>query len=237
MDVLSDDVSPWGSPRQRAAQRRNKRNALLAAAARLFKEQGFASTSLEQIATQLGITKPTLYYYVRSKSELVHACAMEGWAQALDRVKRALQSASNRSLKRALEAYAHAVASDFGWCMVRVSEYMQPAALQKALTQQRQSMEQALEPLAMPKLPAAVLLRALEGVVLGLPKNQWAPAIALLGAECAPDTPAEPEPEGDLISLENQIDKSDLPTNQEVANRSVKRRIQAPKVIEQISLF
>ena len=79
--------SPWGSPTQRAAQRRNKRQALLTTAARLFKQQGFASASLDQMAVQLGITKPTLYYYVPSKSDLVHMCAMRGWEQALDAVK------------------------------------------------------------------------------------------------------------------------------------------------------
>lgn len=173
--------SPWGSTQQRAAQRRNKHAALLATAARLFKQQGFAATSLDQMAAQLGITKPTLYYYVRSKSELVHACALTGWRQALASVQRMLQSTAPDRLAKALNAYASAVASDFGWCMVRVSEYAQPAALHKEIGLQRQALEQCLATVPT-ALPAPVLLRALEGVVLGLPKAQWRRAIEVLAA-------------------------------------------------------
>ena len=182
VDVPSDVLSPWGSPRQRAAQRRNKHDALLATAARLFKQQGFASTALDQMAVQLGITKPTLYYYVRSKSELVHACAMQGWGVAIAAVQRALDSAGADRVALALKAYASVVSSDFGWCMVRVGEYAQPAQMCKAIAQQRKTVEQLLASASHCALPAPVILRALEGVVLALPKTQWAGAIAVLAA-------------------------------------------------------
>ena len=203
VDASSDVISPWGSPRQRAAQRRNKRDALLATAAKRFKEQGFASTSLEQIAAQLGITKPTLYYYVRSKSELVHACAMHGWSNALHAVQRALATDPSVRLLQVLKAYAKAVATDAGWCMVRVSEYAQPLALRKAIAEQRKTLEACVASAAASVLPAAVILRALEGVVLSLPQSQWERAMAVLAAPCCEplntaqipqETVAAPEP-------------------------------------------
>lgn len=40
-------------------------------AARLFSQRGFAGTSLQDIADAMGITRPALYYYVKSKDELL----------------------------------------------------------------------------------------------------------------------------------------------------------------------
>lgn len=40
-------------------------------ATRLFAERGFAGTSLQDIADAIGITRPALYYYVKSKDELL----------------------------------------------------------------------------------------------------------------------------------------------------------------------
>lgn len=40
-------------------------------AARLFNERGLAGTSMEDIATVIGIKKPTLYHYVQSKAQIV----------------------------------------------------------------------------------------------------------------------------------------------------------------------
>ncbi|GAA4787028.1 hypothetical protein GCM10023200_21430 [Actinomycetospora chlora] len=40
-------------------------------ATRLFAERGFAGTSLQDIAEAMGMTRPSLYYYVRNKDELL----------------------------------------------------------------------------------------------------------------------------------------------------------------------
>jgi len=46
-------------------------NQMYETAARLFAHRGFAGTSLQDIADEMGITRPALYYYVRSKDELL----------------------------------------------------------------------------------------------------------------------------------------------------------------------
>jgi AcrR family transcriptional regulator len=48
-----------------------RRDQIFAAGARLFAEQGYERTSLQQVADALGITKPALYYYYRSKEDLL----------------------------------------------------------------------------------------------------------------------------------------------------------------------
>ena len=46
-----------------------KRTELLRIAARLFKEQGYQSTRLVDIAKEAGLDRATVYYYVGSKEE------------------------------------------------------------------------------------------------------------------------------------------------------------------------
>jgi AcrR family transcriptional regulator len=45
---------------------------IVATAARLFKEKGYRATTLEDIAAAVGILKGSLYYYIRSKEELLY---------------------------------------------------------------------------------------------------------------------------------------------------------------------
>ncbi|TCK25947.1 TetR/AcrR family transcriptional regulator [Pseudonocardia endophytica] len=65
--------APRGTGRGRAgtARRELVENELFEQATRLFAERGFAGTSLQDIADALGITRPALYYYVKSKDELL----------------------------------------------------------------------------------------------------------------------------------------------------------------------
>lgn len=59
------------SGRSGTARRELVENELFEQATRLFAERGFAGTSLQDIADALGITRPALYYYVKSKDELL----------------------------------------------------------------------------------------------------------------------------------------------------------------------
>ena len=67
-------ASPWASVPDRQQQREAKRHAVLQAAAQLFNERGFHATSLDDIAARLNVSKPTLYYYVKNKQELLFLC-------------------------------------------------------------------------------------------------------------------------------------------------------------------
>jgi TetR/AcrR family transcriptional regulator, cholesterol catabolism regulator len=62
---------------------------LLRVAAASFNQKGFSGTSLKDVATQLNITDAALYYYVRSKEELVFQC----YQRALDLGEAALREA------------------------------------------------------------------------------------------------------------------------------------------------
>jgi len=65
-------VMRWnGTAAARDEQHDAKRTAILEQAARLFDERGYYETSLADIAAALHVTKPTLYYYVKNKEDIV----------------------------------------------------------------------------------------------------------------------------------------------------------------------
>jgi AcrR family transcriptional regulator len=66
------------------ARRELVENELYEHATRLFAERGFAGTSLQDIADALGITRPALYYYVKSKDELLAKLVTEVTSGPLD---------------------------------------------------------------------------------------------------------------------------------------------------------
>ena len=52
-----------------------QREAILTQAAELFARQGFVGTSMNEVATACGMSKPALYHYVRDKSQLLFEIA------------------------------------------------------------------------------------------------------------------------------------------------------------------
>ena len=107
--------------RRRRADHDLKREAVILAAARAFNERGYHNTSLDGIAAALGVTKPTIYYYVASKEQLLFECFQAGLQPiraALDAAEQSGDSGRER-LQRVIADYARAIASEYGWCMVR----------------------------------------------------------------------------------------------------------------------
>lgn len=81
---------PELSPFNRTAQHDAKRTAILSEAARLFNSRGSRATTLKDIAEALGLTKTSLYYYVRTKEALIHQCyiaALQYQHAGLDRIE------------------------------------------------------------------------------------------------------------------------------------------------------
>lgn len=48
------------------------KEAIISIASRLFQTRGYHATSLEGVAKELGVTRPALYHYFRSKQELLY---------------------------------------------------------------------------------------------------------------------------------------------------------------------
>ncbi|MFT3953229.1 MAG: TetR/AcrR family transcriptional regulator [Piscinibacter sp.] len=116
--------SPWGPVRGRAQQRALKREAVLRTAAALFNEKGYAASTLDEVAERLGVSKPTVYYYVDSKDAILFECVRTG-LEMLQTAIRAVDARGGRAidkLEAAMRAYVDIVTQDFGMCVIRVGE-------------------------------------------------------------------------------------------------------------------
>ena len=66
-----------------------KRERILEEAVKLFYERGFTGTTLDDIAAELGVTKPFIYTHFRSKTDLLAAICSPTIELSLDAVARA----------------------------------------------------------------------------------------------------------------------------------------------------
>src|SRR5690348_8267250 len=116
--------SPWRGSRERQHDREVKREAVIRAAAHAFNLKGYHNTSLDDIAAALEVTKPTVYYYVTNKEQLLFECFVAGveLIRTGFREAKTLNAPALARLNAVLRNYAQAVASEFGWCMVRVED-------------------------------------------------------------------------------------------------------------------
>lgn len=88
------------SPFNRTAQHDAKRAAILSQAARLFNGRGSRATTLLDIAQGLGLTKTSLYYYVKTKEELIYQCylaSLDTIMSGLDSIERDLDTGLART--------------------------------------------------------------------------------------------------------------------------------------------
>jgi len=100
-----------------------RRQAIMEAAAALFREVGYERTSMAAISARLGGSKATLYSYFKSKEELFAAVMMESMGEQADKMIGLLAEPAGDPKSALLafgEAYLDLVLSDDGVAMLRV---------------------------------------------------------------------------------------------------------------------
>jgi AcrR family transcriptional regulator len=117
-------ASPWAARRSLRGGRALKRDAVILAAARAFRERGYHNTSLDDLAASLKVTKPTLYIYVPSKEAILFECFRAGLAQIQETLEHCegAQGPARERLFAFIRGYAAAIVGDFGWCMLRAED-------------------------------------------------------------------------------------------------------------------
>jgi AcrR family transcriptional regulator len=131
---LNKPVSPFLTPQQKLDKRNTKRNAVLRAAVRIFNERGFHATSLEDVATSLGITKPTIYHYLGNKDQVLLECVTIGLNQLLAAADqaRAEPGTGIERLQIFLRRYSEIIMDDYGRCVIRTGEEaLAPASIRR----------------------------------------------------------------------------------------------------------
>lgn len=65
----------------RTEQARLTRALIMTTAERLFAERGYDATSLQAIADEIGLTKAAVYYYFKTKADLLHSGAQDNYTR------------------------------------------------------------------------------------------------------------------------------------------------------------
>lgn len=117
-------ANPWTSPEDRAAAREAKRQAVLSTAVGFFNSRGFHSTSLDDVAAALNVTKPTIYHYFTSKEEILFECVRLGLETVRDAAEasRASGGSGLDRLRLLMREYALVMTQGFGMCVSLTSD-------------------------------------------------------------------------------------------------------------------
>ena len=110
-----------GGPR-RVRRRDARRQEILRAAAGHFRARGFAATGMREIAEAADLSPGNLYYYFRSKDEILYYCQDRALDRLMDAVKRAKRASASprRQLRHVLAAHGRIVLDDVEAAFVHV---------------------------------------------------------------------------------------------------------------------
>ncbi|MCK6432380.1 MAG: TetR/AcrR family transcriptional regulator [Burkholderiaceae bacterium] len=160
--------------RVRGAAFDDQRSRILTHAAALFAERGYTATSMNEVAAASGVSKPTLYHYVRDKHELLRCVAQahvdrlqalvaEVVAEGLPPRERLAQLISRFVLAYADACNEHRVLTDD-------VKFLDEQARERVLDGERRVVEVFADALAQlrPELSAASLTKPLTMLLFGM---------------------------------------------------------------------
>jgi AcrR family transcriptional regulator len=138
---LRDDS---GTPRGRRRDR--QRDAILRAAARLFREHGYADTGMRDIAAAADISAANLYHYFNGKNELLFYCqdrALDRMLDAVRSARRTSPSAAER-LRLVFTTHLRTLLDEIEGATAHLQIESLPPVLRTALVRKRDQYEHAL---------------------------------------------------------------------------------------------
>jgi AcrR family transcriptional regulator len=101
-----------------------KRGAVLHTAVRMFLERSYGRTSMDDIATQLNITKPALYHYFRNKEEILVEIYRLG-TDLIDEMLDSIEADEKPGLDKVADfiaGYIRIITGDFGRAVIRLDD-------------------------------------------------------------------------------------------------------------------
>ena len=130
-------------PKQKAV-----RDQILRTAADLFHERGYRASTLDDIATRLGMSKASLYTHFRAKEEMLAAISretIEGFTRGLGVVLRSGQSPEDK-LRRIVREHVRFVIANRSFLTVFFSEEANlPARYARAIARQKDRYDKGVE--------------------------------------------------------------------------------------------
>jgi AcrR family transcriptional regulator len=133
-----------GGPRQRRRDR--QRQAILKAAAQLFRERGFADTGMRDIAEAADLSAANLYHYFAGKNELLVYCQERALDRMLAAVATARQQAASpvEQLRMVLEAHTRTLLDDIEGATAHLQIESLPPAMRDAIVKKRDRYERGI---------------------------------------------------------------------------------------------
>jgi len=131
---------PGRPPKSRDSLTRDR---ILAESARVFNRRGYHGTTLDDIAGALGVTRAALYYYVRSKQDLLFQCHQKALDLAIDAVRTAVAQtpASDEQLRLVFGRYIEGMTDQLAGAVVLLYEGALSPELQHRIMKQRDEYE------------------------------------------------------------------------------------------------
>ena len=157
-----------------------QRETILNQAAELFARQGFVGTSMNEVATACGMSKPALYHYVRDKSQLLFEIATTHVARLHALIDEVAQgdavhpppTDATAHVRRLIERFVleYAGARHAHRVLTEVVKFLEPADQARVLELQRQVVSSFANAIAQvrPELIAADLHKPLAMLLFGM---------------------------------------------------------------------
>lgn len=141
LDLAMDKL---GLRRTESRYSRDRRQDIIGAAIRIFSQKGYYAATLQEIADELGLTRPAFYYYFKSKQEILEAIcrsAADGTDRAIETSLAQPSANDAEALRRVLVDYAeHIAGQDTTAIMMRNFEETSPD-VQREIAARRRARE------------------------------------------------------------------------------------------------
>ena len=161
-------------PRGRAPGYDTQREQILARAAELFARQGYTATTMNQVALACGVSKPSLYHYVRDKYQLLVEIAEDhvGRLKALATEAHAKPSQPEARVRAMIASFLDVYAESQAAHRVLTEDvkFLEPADRKRVLDVQREVVAAFADAIAdtRPELRAAELHRPVTMLLFGM---------------------------------------------------------------------
>ena len=151
-----------------------QREQILARAAELFAKQGYSGTSMNQVAEACGVSKPSLYHYVRDKYQLLveiaedHIGRLKALVGVVQQEALAPEARVRRLIECFLEAYADAQAAHR--VLTEDVKFLEPADRKRVLDGEREVVAAFADAIALarPELREVELDKPLTMLLFGM---------------------------------------------------------------------
>lgn len=121
------EATPRNVFNRNPTRRARDRDEILDAAARVFRRRGYRASTVEDIATELGILKGSLYHYINSKQELLYEVVVGPLRLANTKLCAVLDGGGSVEfrLREACRAHMEVIRDDFPRLTIALTERLE----------------------------------------------------------------------------------------------------------------